>query len=100
MGASNIDPAFQGEILGATVEIHRAPGFAQLPLRGTLVDETLQTFVVRSLDGARSWRVPKTGLEGTILLVDKQLHLNGDELRMRPEDRTKRLAWRGRRRHP
>src|SRR5690348_18411457 len=100
MGGPSIDPAFHGEILGATVEIRKAPGFVRLPVQGTLVDETLQTFVVRSLDGRRLWRVAKSGLEGTILLDDKQLQLNGDELRMRPEDRTKRLAWRGRRRHP
>ena len=90
--------ALAGELLGAPVRFARIPGFATLPLEGTLVDETLGTFVVRSADLARSWRVPKAGAEGTILLGGRELPLSGDALRMRPEDRTKRLAWRGRRR--
>ena len=93
-----IDPAFEGEIHGAPVTIQKAPGLARLPVAGTLVDETLGMFVVRSEDRARTWRIPKAGVEGTILLGGRELPLRGDSLRMRPEDRTKRLAWRGRRR--
>jgi RNase P/RNase MRP subunit p29 len=94
------DIALAGEILGAPVTIRRAPGLHRLPLEGTLVDETLHTFLIRSLDGSRIWQVPKGGVEGTILLGDKELPLIGDALRVRPEDRTKRLSWRGRRRDP
>jgi RNase P/RNase MRP subunit p29 len=94
-----IDTALAGEILGAPVRLTRAPGFARLPVEGTLVDETLRTLVVRSADGTKCWRVPKAGAEGTILLGGRELPLSGEDLRMRPEDRTKRLAWRGRRRH-
>jgi RNase P/RNase MRP subunit p29 len=97
--AGSLDPAFEGEILGAAVVIERAPGLARLPVRGTLVDETLHTFLLRLVPGDRIVRVPKTGVEGTILLGGKELPLRGDALRVRPEDRTKRLAWRGRRRH-
>ncbi len=94
------DPAFEGEILGAPVTIAHGPGLARTPLRGTLVDETLETFLVRLADSERVLRVPKVGLEGTILLGGKELPVRGDALRVRPEDRTKRLAWRGRRSHP
>ena len=89
--------ALAGEILGAPVRFDRIPGMRRLPLEGTLVDETLGTFVVRSPDGRRCWRVPKAGAVGTILLGGRELPLRGELLRMRPEDRTKRLTWRGRR---
>lgn len=93
-----LDPAFEGEILGAPVVIHAAPGLARVPVSGRLVDETLGTFVVRAEDRSRTWRIPKAGAVGTILLGGRELPLRGDSLRVRPEDRTKRLAWRGRRR--
>jgi RNase P/RNase MRP subunit p29 len=93
------DPALEGEILGATIVVERAPGLRTLPVSGVLVDETLQTFVLRTPED-RLLRIPKQGAEGTILLGDKELPLRGDDLRVRPEDRTKRLAWHGRRRHP
>ncbi len=82
--------ALAGEILGASVAVHRAPGRA-VPLRGTLVDETLSTFVIRPVGRGRTVRIPKAGLEGTIVLPSGELPLRGDFLRVRPEDRTKRL---------
>jgi RNase P/RNase MRP subunit p29 len=86
-----------GELLGAPITIERAPGLAQGRLQGTLVDESLGTFVVR-LDGSdRTVRIPKAGLEATIRLAAGEIPLKGDALRVRPEDRTKRLAPHGRR---
>ena len=84
--------ALAGEILGAGVEIDHAPGVVPLPLEGTIVDETLQTLIVRRAGYARARRIAKTGLTGTILLGDRQLPLKGETLRVRPEDRTKRLS--------
>ena len=82
--------ALAGEILGASVAVHRAPG-RPVPLRGTLVDETLSTFEIRPIGRRRAIRVPKAGLEGTNVLPSGELPLRGDFLRVRPEDRTKRL---------
>lgn len=90
-----LDPAFAGEILGAFVALEH-PGLKGGRLDGTLVDETRNTFLVRS--GPRTVRVPKSGARGTILLDGRALPLSGDSLRQRPEDRTKRVASRGRRR--
>ena len=80
-----------GEILGAPVELAH-PGL-HAPVRGTLVDESLGTFVVRLLTG-RIVRVPKAGATGTISLGGQEIPLSGDPLRVRPEDRTKRLSLR------
>ena len=83
--------ALAGEILGAFVDLD-GPGLATR-VRGTLVDETLGTFVVR-LPSGRTVRVPKTGALGTIVLGGREIPLSGDPLRVRPEDRTKRLSLR------
>jgi len=86
-----------GEILGASVEIPAAAGH-RVPISGTLVDESLSTVTVRLAGSARTVRLPKAGLEGTIALASRELPLRGDALRVRPEDRTKRLLAGGSRR--
>jgi RNase P/RNase MRP subunit p29 len=90
--------ALSGEILGASLVIEHGPGLTGPPFEATIVDESLQTFVVRRAGHARVRRIQKTGLVATILLGGRQLPLKGETLRVRPEDRTKRLTVRGRRR--
>lgn len=99
--ARPVDPmeerlALAGELIGAAIQVERAPGFARLPLRGTIVDETMHTFLVRVPGHARLRRVPKPGLEATLLLGERSIRLSGDLVRVRPEDRTKRLLVAGR----
>jgi len=89
--------ALAGELLGAAVAFPASPALRQ-PVRGTLVDESLSTFTVRLAGSHRTVRVPKTGLEGTITLPSGELPLRGEALRVRPEDRTKRLLAGGPRR--
>lgn len=91
-------PELRGEILGATIEIAVAPGLTRLPWHGTIIDETLNLLIVRLPGHARPRRVPKAGLIGTIVLGGRPLPLSGEVLRVRPEDRTKRLSLRGPRR--
>ncbi len=86
--------ALAGEILGAPVALSASPGLRS-PIRGTLVDETLSTLVIRVPGRSRPVRVPKAGLQGTIALAGRELPLRGEVLRVRPEDRTKRLLARG-----
>jgi RNase P/RNase MRP subunit p29 len=81
-----------GEILGSDVVLDH-PGIPTT-VRGTLVDETLGLFVVRLASG-RTVRVAKTGAVGTIVVDGREIPLSGDQLRVRPEDRTKRLSLRG-----
>jgi len=89
--------ALTGEILGAPVSF---PASAALrhPVHGTLIDESLSTFTVRVPRRTRTVCVPKAGVEGRIVLTVGELPLRGDVLRVRPEDRTKRLLARGPRR--
>jgi hypothetical protein len=87
--------ALAGEIIGATLVIEWAPGLAPLPLRGKIIDESLGTFLVEIPGHERPRRIPKGRLDGTILLGSRELPLNGDSLRVRPEDRTKRLLLGG-----
>jgi RNase P/RNase MRP subunit p29 len=89
--------ALAGEILGAPIAVAASPGLAG-PIRGILVDESLSTFLVRVPGRARPLRLPKAGLEGTIVLRSGELPLRGDVFRVRPEDRTKRLLAAGPRR--
>jgi len=89
--------ALAGELIGATVAVPAGGAFAR-PIAGSIVDETLATFVVREPGRRRTVRLPKAGLTGTIVLPGGELPLRGDALRVRPEDRTKRLLAGGPRR--
>jgi RNase P/RNase MRP subunit p29 len=90
--------ALAGEIIGAPVVLRPTPGIPRA-VEGTIVDESLSTLLVRVPDRARPLRVPKAGLEGTIVLGGEELPLRGESLRVRPEDRTKRLLSGGPRRN-
>jgi RNase P/RNase MRP subunit p29 len=89
--------ALAGELIGASVAIPASRAF-RAPLEGTIVDESLSTLTIRVPGRTRPVRVPKAGLEGTIVLDARELPLRGEVLRVRPEDRTKRLLSGGPRR--
>jgi RNase P/RNase MRP subunit p29 len=89
--------ALAGEIIGASVVIPAGPARAR-PVSGTIVDESLSTLSVRVPGRRRPVVLPKPGLSGTIVLPGGELPLRGDALRVRPEDRTKRLLAGGPRR--
>ena len=82
--------AYAGEIIGAPVRIAASPAL-RAPVEGVVVDETLSLLRVRVPGRARPVAVPKSGLTGTILLGGRELPLRAEALRVRPEDRTKRL---------
>jgi len=89
--------ALAGELIGAPVSIAAGPGIPH-PVEGRIVDESLSTFSVRVPGRAAPLRLPKAGLTGTIVLPAGELPLRGELLRVRPEDRTKRLLAGGSRR--
>lgn len=86
--------ALAGELIGAPIRVEAAPGVQPLPFEATIIDETLSTFVVRREPTGRRLRLQKRGLTGRILLDGREIPLSGDPLRVRPEERTKRLALR------
>jgi RNase P/RNase MRP subunit p29 len=86
-----------GEILGAPVHVPVSAG-RTTPVDGVVVDETLSTLWIRVAGRSRPIQLPKAGLTGTILLGGRELPLSGEALRVRPEDRTKRLLAAGPRR--
>jgi RNase P/RNase MRP subunit p29 len=89
--------ALAGELIGASVAIPPSRAL-RAPVEGTIVDESLSTFSIRVAGRSRAVCVPKAGLEGTIVLGAGELPLRGEFLRVRPEDRTKRLLAGGPRR--
>jgi RNase P/RNase MRP subunit p29 len=89
--------ALAGEFLGAAVRFPAGPALAA-PVEGVVVDESMSLYYVRVAGRDRPLRIPKRGVEGTILLGGRELPLRGETLRVRPEDRTKRLLAGGPRR--
>lgn len=87
-----------GEIIGLPVHIAESPGIQGLPWEGVIADETLHTLVIRRNGSTRRLRIPKTGLRARLLKDGEEVPVLGEELRVRPEDRTKLLALGGRRR--
>jgi len=86
-----------GELIGAPLTL--APGGGRsAPLEGTIVDESLGTLLVRPAGQRRTLRLAKSGLAGTVRLAGHEIPLKGNLLRVRPEDRTKRLLAGGPRR--
>jgi len=59
-------------------------------LLGTVVDETKHTFLVETASGSELL-VPKAGQEFVFAVGDKRFAIRGDEIRFRPEDRTKKV---------
>jgi RNase P/RNase MRP subunit p29 len=87
--------ALAGEILGGSIEITEAPGVQGLPIDGVLVDETFHMLTIRRMPEGRTLRIAKQGLVGRIDVGGRELPLRGELLRVRPEDRTKRLLGGG-----
>jgi RNase P/RNase MRP subunit p29 len=89
--------AYAGEVIGAPVRLQASPAHRH-PVDGVVVDETLSLLYVRVPGRPRPLAVPKSALSGTILLGGRELPLRAEALRVRPEDRTKRLLAGGPRR--
>jgi RNase P/RNase MRP subunit p29 len=87
--------ALAGELLGGSIEVTQAPGVQGLPIDGILVDESFHMLTIRRVPDRRTVRIAKQGLVGRIDVGGRELPLRGEVLRVRPEDRTKRLLGGG-----
>ena len=89
-----------GEFIGQPMTVLSAPGVQPLPFRGRVVDESKEMFYLLPERASRARAVPKRGLRAEVMLGTDEIPLSGEALRVRPEDRVKRLAPRGRGRRP
>lgn len=74
------------EMIGEQVEVKKSPVKGMAGLKGVVVDETLNTFLIETPRGRK--RVPKKNNE--FFFAGKNELVNGSLLVARPEDRTKK----------
>lgn len=78
------------ELIGLPVEVAQSTSQCFEGLRGKVVDETRNTFVLETRAGGEK-RVPKKGCIFAFTLNRKKVRLEGNMLAFRPEDRPKKL---------
>ena len=59
-------------------------------LSGLVRDETMNTFLVETASG-REVLIPKAGQDFAFRVGDARIDIRGNDIRFRPEDRTKKL---------
>ena len=74
------------ELIGLNVTVQKA---GAVELEGLITDETMNTFEITSQSKART--IPKTGRNFVFDLDGENVVLEGDKIRFRPEDRTKKV---------
>jgi len=76
-----------GEIIGEEVEVRKSPVKGLVGLKGTIVDETLNTLLVKTSLGKK--RIPKKNAE--FFFPQYKAAVKGSMLLFKPEERTKKL---------
>ena len=80
----------QEELIGLIMEVEESNNSDMEGLRGRIVDETRNTFVIET-EQEEEKRIPKTGNMFIFVLEDgTRARIRGDKLLARPEDRIKR----------
>ncbi len=80
----------QEELIGLIMEVEESSNRDMEGLRGRIVDETRNTFVIETEQGEEK-RIPKSGNMFIFVLEDgTRARIRGDKLLARPEDRIKR----------
>jgi len=74
------------ELIGLNVTVFRADA---VELQGLVTNETMNTFEITSQ--SRNRTIPKTGRRFAFDLDGKEVSLEGENIRFRPEDRTKKV---------
>ncbi|HLE46940.1 MAG TPA: ribonuclease P protein subunit, partial [Candidatus Thermoplasmatota archaeon] len=80
----------RGEFLGKPAEILDAPDPTLVGKSGTIVDESLNTLVLKTAD-RRTLRVAKAHTVFAIDMGNGRVTVRGDRIRFRPEDRIKKV---------
>jgi len=77
-------------LIGLIMEVEESSNRDMEGLRGRIVDETRNTFVIETEQGEEK-RIPKSGNMFIFVLEDgTRARIRGDKLLARPEDRIKR----------
>ena len=80
----------QEELIGLIMEVEESSNRDMEGLRGRIVDETRNTFVIET-EQEEEKRIPKAGNMFIFVLEDgTRARIRGDKLLARPEDRIKR----------
>jgi len=77
------------ELIGLKVTVMRLDTPTMTKYEGVVMDETMNTFEIAN--GSRNLVVPKTGHRFMFHLDGKKVLLDGNNIRFRPEDRTKKV---------
>ncbi len=89
-----IEEILQGELIGLMMEVEESSNKDMVGLRGRVVDETRNTFVIET-ERKEEKRIPKAGNVFIFSLEDGvRARVSGNMLIARPEDRIKRGAAR------
>jgi RNase P/RNase MRP subunit p29 len=80
----------RGELIGLRVQVVASTDVGLLGFSGTVVDETLQTFVIERPDGRES-RISKVGNTFEFVTAKGLVRVDGAAIEFRPEDRTKKV---------
>lgn len=82
----------RGELIGLEAEVVQATDPGYHGLKGTVVDETLRTLVLRlGAAGARRVRLPKVACTFRFATRRGPVDVDGAAIEFRPEDRTKKV---------
>ncbi|MCD6279264.1 ribonuclease P protein subunit [Candidatus Micrarchaeota archaeon] len=76
------------EFIGKEMRVVKSNSTAFLRLRGRIIDETKNTFIITTQDNRRI-RIPKNACVFEIRFGPKWIRVIGKDIMYRPEDRTK-----------
>ena len=77
----------QHELIGLKVEVIEVSHSSKLNIKGTIIDETMKTFLIKN-NGIK--RVPKKNTVFKFKLNTEAVKVEGNAIMLRPEDRIKK----------
>ncbi len=86
---SDLDPIYTSEFIGSKIEVTDSEHEGYIGLKGKVVDETKETFVMKNHEERT---VPKEGNKFKIEMNRSWKTLDGSKLTYRPENRIKKLG--------
>lgn len=78
------------EWIGLDINVVSSPNKDELGIKGKVVDETLNTFVLDTGSEDNLKTISKCGRTFNIKFIEKDMIVSGDYLRYRPEERIKK----------